>query len=111
MILAFIITVLLLIIDLYTDLRAKKVNHFRGGLLRAPVFVADYFLADGSFTFVLAAAYWLFFDMSFAISRRKHPLWLGTTGLLDRLQAPLPYWARGVLKGGLLIFSIYIYTK
>ena len=106
---AIAIWLVLYVIDLSTDLKAKKVNHFRGALLRVPAFVAIYFLTSLNFTLVALTAYFLCFDVGFALGKNKHPFWLGTTSFLDKLQAPLPYWLRAVIKIGLVVFSIYLY--
>jgi hypothetical protein len=96
--------------DLYTDLKAKKVKHIRGALLRIPSFVAIYFITGWHFLFVCGAAYWLLFDVGFALGRNHHPFWLGTTSWLDKLQAPLPYWLRGVIKIGLFAGAVFLFT-
>lgn len=112
MIMAIGIWVVTYIYDLYTDLKAKRVNHFRGGLLRIPSFTAIYFLTkDWYFIAVALSAYFLLFDVGFALGRKQHPFWTGSTGFLDRLQSPLPLWLRGTIKILLVAISLYLYMK
>lgn len=89
MIPGLLIYLLTLAVDLITDYRIwahkKIVNHIRGGLLRCIGLIPAVWLM-GWYSIGLVFTYWLVFDLIFGTLIIRNPLFLGTTGYLDRLQ-------------------------
>lgn len=107
------LTLLTLIVDVYTDnKRWGRINHLRGAILRVPAFVLDVIIWPPNA--LLIAAYWGLFDI--AINKvRKLPLdYVGETAWLDRMQRKYGgIWETKIvlLEGGLFCWILLLIEK
>lgn len=115
MIYATAIIVLLLVVDLATDLRrwyaGKPINHVRGALLRVPAFGAACWLEPYA-TGLFLVGYFILFNGLIAVLKGHGWLYVGSTSWIDRMLRKLPgKWAYVVLQAVMVAAAIWIYTK